>query len=82
MTPYFERGGIAIYHGDYRDVLADLGQSSVDVVLTDPPFFLPAEVRQARRTWPRSIGNLGVMGAFFRDAIDLSLPLLRRTGAA
>jgi site-specific DNA-methyltransferase (adenine-specific) len=82
MQPYFHQGGITIYHGDYRDILPDLRRSGFDLVVTDPPFFLPAEVRQARRTWPRSIGNLGVMGAFFRDAVDLSLPLLRRTGGA
>jgi DNA modification methylase len=79
---YWERDGIMIYHGDYRDILPSLPRSGVDLLVTDPPFFLPAEVRQARRTWPRSIGNLGVMGAFFRDAVDLSLPLLRKTGGA
>ena len=36
MIPYFERGGITIYHGDCRDVLPQL--DSVDVVITDPPY--------------------------------------------
>ena len=36
MTPYYERGGITIYHGDARDVLPTLG--TVDLVLTDPPY--------------------------------------------
>lgn len=36
MKPYYERGGITIYHGDARDVLPDL--PSVDVVVTDPPY--------------------------------------------
>lgn len=35
-TPYFERDGITIYHGDCRDVLPGLGP--VDLVLTDPPY--------------------------------------------
>lgn len=34
MTPYYEHGGITIYHGDCREVLPlDCG-----VVITDPPY--------------------------------------------
>ncbi len=36
MRPYYERGGITIYHGDCREVLPELGP--VDLVLTDPPY--------------------------------------------
>ncbi|MCR4340746.1 MAG: site-specific DNA-methyltransferase [Gemmatimonadaceae bacterium] len=38
MKPYFERDGITIYHADARDVLPALGDSSVDLLLTDPPY--------------------------------------------
>jgi len=34
-TPYYERGGITIYHGDCREILPDV---SSDVVITDPPY--------------------------------------------
>ncbi len=34
--PYYERGGITIYHGDCREILPEL--PSVDLVLTDPPY--------------------------------------------
>lgn len=36
MTPYYEHGGITIYHGDCRDVLPQL--ASVDVAMMDPPY--------------------------------------------
>jgi site-specific DNA-methyltransferase (adenine-specific) len=36
VTPYFERAGIVIYHGDCREILPDL--SAVDLVVTDPPY--------------------------------------------
>ena len=36
MTPYYERDGIVIYHGDCRDVLPTL--EAVDHVITDPPY--------------------------------------------
>ncbi len=37
-TPYYDKGGITIYHGDCRDVLPSLPPGSVDLVLTDPPY--------------------------------------------
>jgi site-specific DNA-methyltransferase (adenine-specific) len=37
MSPYYDEGGIAIYHGDVLDVLADL-ETPVDAVITDPPY--------------------------------------------
>jgi len=36
MKPYYDRGGMTIYHGDCRDILPGLPQ--VDLVLTDPPY--------------------------------------------
>jgi site-specific DNA-methyltransferase (adenine-specific) len=36
MKPYYEHGGITIYHGDCREVLPTL--EKVDLVLTDPPY--------------------------------------------
>ncbi len=38
MQPYYEQDGITIYHGDCREILP--GLSSVDLVLTDPPYGL------------------------------------------
>jgi site-specific DNA-methyltransferase (adenine-specific) len=37
MRPYYESGGISIYHGDARDVLPSL-DIRADIVLTDPPY--------------------------------------------
>lgn len=34
--PYYDHGGITIYHGDCLDILPELGP--VDLVLTDPPY--------------------------------------------
>lgn len=40
MTPYYSENGITIYHGDCRDVVADLRSASfvADVLITDPPY--------------------------------------------
>ena len=36
MKPYYDHGGIVIYHGDCREVLPSL--ASANLVLTDPPY--------------------------------------------
>jgi DNA modification methylase len=41
MTPYYEHGGITIYHGDAREIAPRL--PAVDLVVTSPPY---AEQRQ------------------------------------
>jgi site-specific DNA-methyltransferase (adenine-specific) len=41
MTPYYEHGGITIYHGDCRDVIEQwegLRTQPFDLLLTDPPY--------------------------------------------
>jgi len=40
MKPYYEHGGITIYHGDCREILPQLPK--VDLVLTDPPYGITA----------------------------------------
>ena len=35
MKPYYERGGITIYHGDCREILPHV---QADVLVTDPPY--------------------------------------------
>jgi site-specific DNA-methyltransferase (adenine-specific) len=39
MRPYYEHGGITIYHGDCREVLSEL--DFADSLITDPPYELP-----------------------------------------
>jgi site-specific DNA-methyltransferase (adenine-specific) len=36
--PYFEQGGITIYHADCLDVLRQLPSETIDTVITDPPY--------------------------------------------
>lgn len=38
MKPYYDEGGITIYHGDCLEVVSQLEAESVKAVVTDPPF--------------------------------------------
>jgi site-specific DNA-methyltransferase (adenine-specific) len=40
MTPFYERGGMRIFHGDCLDVLPTFADGSADFALTDPPYLV------------------------------------------
>jgi site-specific DNA-methyltransferase (adenine-specific) len=49
VTPYYEQDGIAIYHGDCRDVVPALGVVP-DVTIADPPY---AQTKLEWDRWPQ-----------------------------
>lgn len=65
MKPYYDDGTCTIYHGDCREVLPLLRSSSVELVLTDPPFSIPVKYQDSEGEYPRSWGDLAVMEPFF-----------------
>jgi site-specific DNA-methyltransferase (adenine-specific) len=65
MKPYYEHAGITIYHADCRELLPSLDK--VDVVVTDPPYFVPAVHHATREGTSKSWGNLSILEHFFRD---------------
>lgn len=38
MKPYYDHGGIRIYHGDCREISVGIDAAAVDLVVTDPPY--------------------------------------------
>lgn len=80
MRPYYDEGGITIYHGDCRELMGGLGAQSVGLVVTDPPFYLPAAVHALRSAWPRSLSDLALMAGYYREVFDDLLGVLRRDG--
>src|ERR1039458_6418172 len=79
MKPYYEEGGIRIYHGDCREVMASI--ESVDLIVTDPPFFMPAQISQYRKPWPRTLADFGVMAGYYRDVFADCAAKLCASGA-
>jgi site-specific DNA-methyltransferase (adenine-specific) len=78
MNPYYDEDGITIYQGDCREVLPAL--EGVDTLLTDPPFFMPAEHYQSRIKWQRSWGDVSILAAFWSLILDALR--LKETGHA
>ncbi len=50
MRPYYEHGGITIYHGDCREILAD-GDIRADLLCTDPPYGIGWSRKSGRAGW-------------------------------
>jgi site-specific DNA-methyltransferase (adenine-specific) len=71
-APYYEDDACAIYHGDCRDVLPTLER--VALVLTDPPFFMPAQHYSSRSDWAKSWGDTTVLGSWWAATLD-ALPV-------
>lgn len=47
MSPYYDHGGITIYHGDCREILPSLGR--FDLLLTDPPYGIALDTANRAR---------------------------------
>lgn len=49
VKPYYDHGGITIYHGDCREVLPSLGAAfTVDLLLSDPPYGIDLDTDSSR----------------------------------
>ena len=78
MIPYYDDGnGIQIYHGDCREILPTL--EPVDLVLTDPPFFMPATHYQSRVGWQRTWGDTSILKTFWEVVCDVTIPRMRKS---
>ena len=80
MMPYYQDESVTLYHGDCLNVLTDLERESVDVILTDPPFFMPAVHYANRVQWQRSWGDTSILASFWGQCLDAMIPTLRLTG--
>lgn len=80
MTPYYDEGGITIYHGECREILPEL--DSVDLVVTDPPYvFGIASTAQEGKAggWPDLMNAAAWYAIILRELHRLTLA---RQGAA
>jgi site-specific DNA-methyltransferase (adenine-specific) len=67
LSPYYDEGGITIYHGNADDVMPLLSDG-VSLVVTDPPYFQPAAhyVNPRGEVPERSVGDLSILEGVFK----------------
>ncbi len=68
MKPYYKDKYATIFHGDCLELLPEMPK--VDLVLTDPPYFLPAHHHATRKGSSKSWGNLSVLEHYFSDVFN------------
>ena len=66
-SPYFEAGGITLWHGDALAVLAAMPAASVDAVITDPPYSSGGAFRADRA---QATGKKYVQTNAIRQGVD------------
>jgi len=69
-----------IIHGDCIEELKEMKDDSVDLVITDPPYFVPANHYSTRTAFKRNFGDLGVMEFFFKEIFKELTRVLKPTG--
>ena len=80
MTLYYQDDHVTLYHGDCLDVLPEIEKRTVDVVLTDPPFFMPATHYSSRTHWQKSWGDTSILAAFWGQVLDATVPTMKESG--
>ena len=81
MKPYYQDEWVTIYHGDCREILPQLDK--VDLVLTDPPYFLPIQSYVGIRGngyQKRMLGDLSVLKGYFELVFSDFEKVLNETG--
>lgn len=68
MTPYYDEGGITIYHGRCEEILPDLADESVDIAVTSPPYNMGLTPGGGGRGMYRPSGSR--KGGRFRQGYD------------
>ena len=61
---------IILKQGDCLELMKELPDESVDAVITDPLYFLPATHYQTRMKQLRNFADLGILEHFFKDFFE------------
>ena len=69
-----------LHHGDCLDVLPTLAAGSVDAVICDPPYFLPATHYNVRSGTSRSLTDLGILEFYFNAVFIAMRRVLKPDG--
>lgn len=71
-----------IYTGDARELARAIPDESVDLILTDPPFFCPAAHYQSRVKWQRRWADMSILTTWWAVICDEAKRILKPSGYA
>src|ERR1700685_1344108 len=71
---------IDIKQGDCLELMKGLADESVDCIITDPPYFLPAVHYQTRKQFSRNFSDLGILESFFKNVFKEFSRVIKKNG--
>ena len=69
-----------IYQGECVEIMKEIKDSSIDCIIIDPPYFLPATHYQTRKKQIRNFADLGILEFFFKNVFEEFKRILKPTG--
>lgn len=76
---YYADNNTYFIKGDCLDVMSNM-HSIADLVVADPPYFLPANHYQTRTQFSRNFSDLGILEHFFKDCFSQFNQAVKDTG--
>lgn len=77
---FYQDDWAIIYCGDCLEIMPLMKPESVDLVVTDPPFFMPATHYQSRINWQRTWGDTSILKVFWERVMEMAIPRIKKTG--
>jgi len=68
---FYQDDWATIYCGNCLEIMPLMEPEGVDLVVTDPPYFLPVQHYQTRKKFSRNFSDLGILEHFFKDFFRL-----------
>lgn len=78
LKPYFENGGVVIYHGDCREILPALSGSELSMMIADPPYGVEWQGRRRLKQAMFDMLKGDEANSDFTDALAVALKCLKR----
>jgi site-specific DNA-methyltransferase (adenine-specific) len=82
IEPYYSDDAVTLYHGRSPDLVdAVVSARSVDTVLTDPPFFMPAQQYAGRtESWQRAWADTSILATWWELVVQALTSRVREDG--
>jgi site-specific DNA-methyltransferase (adenine-specific) len=72
---------VTLYHGDCREILPSLSRPLAHTVITDPPFFMPAQQYAGRDdSWQRSWADTSILATWWDVIAGAVTPMIMPDG--
>lgn len=80
MTEALNKDCIKFINDDCLKYMDEMINNSIDLILTDPPFFTPATHYQSRVQWAKSWSDMSIMETWFKVFIAKAHKLIKPNG--